>query len=323
MLISDRRYLIILIFALLNTAAALSSCGQKQISLAPDNNLISPLATADKNLSIIYPDHNPSIPDGKLVWNKLACAECHFEDGSGVLQADLRSKKYAFNRLPSYQYKFLVFGSKDTPHPALAGQLTNREIWDLIFYVRSLAAPPLSDQEVADLDPIFGANCAVCHGTQGYGDGPLSHNLVPVPANLHNYERLFDRQDEMLFIHLRNGLPPSAMPAWLGKTDQAKGIIFSEEFLKTKLVPYIRHFHVDNKPSALRTWEKIERIEKQKEIRPGKNKDDSPGQAVNQEDSGCCPSKEARPLIKTDSFFIDARTQQPLNRSGNSKPIPE
>ncbi len=126
-------------------------------------------------------------------------------------------------------------------HPAVREKLSRREAWDLVFYVRSLGDLPLDDKTIADVDAVFGSNCAVCHGKKGYGDGPLSKNMEPVPANFQNKARFYDRSDAVLFDHIANGIKWEGMPNFLGKEDKAKDIKFDQAYI-WKLVQYVRHF---------------------------------------------------------------------------------
>jgi mono/diheme cytochrome c family protein len=201
---------------------------------------------------VIFPDDNPSVPDGKKVWDKMNCAECHSATGapvSGRASIDLASTKYNGKQKPIDQFEFLAFGSEGVQHPTLKEKLTRRELWDLVFYVRSLAVPALTDAEFDQIDPVFGANCAVCHGKRGHGDGPLAKNLEPIPANFHQFNRFYDRTDDVLWDHIAHGIKWEGMPDFLDKTDRAKNVKFDEAYIRN-LVRYVRRFHSSDKPSA-------------------------------------------------------------------------
>lgn len=200
-----------------------------------------------KSQPVIFPDYNPSIADGKVVYERLKCAECHGEGGHGVggrANQDMTDPNGKLaEETPIYQYKLLTYGLKNWDHPVLGATTSRREIWDLVFYIRSFNSPPLSTAELASIKEVFGANCADCHGLKGYGDGPLSHNLDPLPANFHQYNRFYDRDDPMLKIHISEGLYPSAMPGFLDREDSTNNVVFDEEYID-KLARYVRHFHI-------------------------------------------------------------------------------
>ena len=59
---------------------------------------------------------------------------------------------------------------------------------------------------------LFQANCAICHGPRGLGDGPAAFTLQPRPVNL----QLHVPQHAQGEIHywITNGVPGTGMPAW-------------------------------------------------------------------------------------------------------------
>lgn len=241
-----------LLFSTAILAAALTGCTQELTLEGSKENLAKEKPETEQE--IIFPDFNPSIADGKVVWNKLQCAECHGESGTGVVGKATNDMtdptRSASGKSPKFQYRTLAYGLPLWDHPKLKDKITNRELWDLVFYVRSLESPPLTDKELAQLEPIFGANCSACHGLRGFGDGDLANNINPMPANFHQYNRFFDRDDPMLHIHIAEGLYPSAMPDFLHKEDRTNNVVFDDALI-SKLVRYVRHFSVGYKPTYL------------------------------------------------------------------------
>jgi mono/diheme cytochrome c family protein len=65
---------------------------------------------------------------------------------------------------------------------------------------------------------IFQANCAMCHGPEGNGDGPAAEALDPKPASLTDTAMMQDLSDGYLYWRISEGgqMEPlnSAMPAW-------------------------------------------------------------------------------------------------------------
>lgn len=238
------RNLIFTLFATIPLVAGLSGCADK-VTLKNDK-----LASAETTASneIVFPDDDPSVPDGKAVWTSLTtknpetnCASCHGMGGEGgSAKVNFADKEFMRNQKPVDQFEKIWLGKGN--HPALHGIVSRRDAWNLVFYVRSLAVAPLTDQEVLDVSAVFGSNCAVCHGTKGYGDGPLAHNLEPQPANFQNFARFYDRTDDVLWDHIANGIKWEGMPNFLDKEDKAKKITFDKEYI-WKLVQYVRHFH--------------------------------------------------------------------------------
>ncbi len=235
---------------LIPVISALTGC-TGEMSLSSEKDKLVSKAVTEAHV-VIFPDVSPSVPDGKKVWDKMSCAECHGADGKGVAgkaTVDLSNPEYAGKQKPLEQYQFVVYPKPGVTHPELKDKLTRRELWDLVIYTRSLAVKPLSDGEFSTLDPVFGANCAVCHGKLGFGDGPLAKNLEPIPANFHQFDRFYDRTDDVLWDHIANGIKWEGMPDFLNKTDKTKNLTFDQAYIKN-LVRYVRTFHTSNQPSA-------------------------------------------------------------------------
>ena len=220
---------------------------------------------------VIMPDSQPSVGDGKVYWaTKANCASCHGMDGKGVAGKnipDLTDVEWMRGRKPMEQYKAVAFGKgvvtkmpvlssegktenmdpvevRTFEHPAYKDKYEKRILWSLIFYSRSLAAPLLPTKEHMEMKAVFGANCAVCHGTRGAGDGPLNKGLVlqPAPANFNKFPRFYDRTDEQLWDHIAHGIKWEGMPNFLGKEDKKNKVKFDAEYI-WKLVQYVRNFH--------------------------------------------------------------------------------
>jgi copper transport protein len=81
---------------------------------------------------------------------------------------------------------------------------------------------PPDDQSLTDGQRVYTANCEVCHGETGRGDGPAGLRLVPRPADLRLHTAPGVHTDGELYYWVAYGFPGSAMPAWKqnGLTDQ-------------------------------------------------------------------------------------------------------
>src|SRR5581483_6388249 len=74
----------------------------------------------------------------------------------------------------------------------------------------NLRDPILPDQaSLARGKQIYDANCAVCHGDTGRGDGPLAATLRPPPADL-RVHMAAGHTDAQLFNWITNGVPGTA-----------------------------------------------------------------------------------------------------------------
>jgi mono/diheme cytochrome c family protein len=239
------------ILPLVPIVALLASCGNSEIKLSADQEktLVSEAQTQAPNNFVVYPDDRPSIVDGRALFEKQNCASCHGATGAGGTGPALNDKRMMSNIKPVELYQFLTYGKNGVQHPALKDKLTNREIWNLVFYSKALGTPPLNQADTDMIMPVFGSNCAVCHGTKGVGDGPLATNLEPNPANFSTMRRFFDRTDDVLYDHIANGIYMEGMPNFLGKEDRKKNFKFDHESIR-KLVAYVRSFSVNGEGFA-------------------------------------------------------------------------
>jgi mono/diheme cytochrome c family protein len=245
------------LLTILPLIAALTGCGQNEVKISgsEDAKLAGTQLTATPAQLVVYPNDRPSIPDGKPVFAQ-SCAQCHGSDGAGGTAGVKFDQTWARQVKPVDIYRLAAFGyveghpkffDKDHAHPSFSGKLSTRELWDVVVYSRSLGQPALTDTEVAAVDPVFGSNCAVCHGTKGDGDGPLARGLDPMPANFQRFDRFYNRTDDVLFDHIANGIRWEGMPNFLGKQDRKKEVKFDEPYIR-KLVQYVHKFHVNSAP---------------------------------------------------------------------------
>jgi mono/diheme cytochrome c family protein len=69
---------------------------------------------------------------------------------------------------------------------------------------------------------VYAENCASCHGTKGYGDGPAGQQLSPRPADLGWLAHSHMVSDQYVYWTVSEGGQPvgSAMPAFKGVLSQ-------------------------------------------------------------------------------------------------------
>lgn len=259
-------------------AISLTACNS-QVNVGEKEHLANKDATAGKDV-VLFPDAVPSVYDGGVYWQQNNCASCHGADGKGVAgqcDIDLTNVERMRQRKPVDQYRLISFGEareEMTPVTSVLGtaeglaleekppearvmkhepyldKLNKRQRWDLVFYSRSLAVPLLSEPERMAMKAVFGANCAVCHGSRGAGDGQLNKGLIlqPAPANFTQYDRFYDRTDEQIWDHIAHGIKWEGMPDFLGKEDRGNKVKFDADYI-WKLTQYIRNFHEDAEPA--------------------------------------------------------------------------
>jgi len=121
--------------------------------------------------------------------------------------------------------------SPATPSPMMGADddmagMMERHMAPLPDAYTSLANPvPADTASLERGQAIYAANCAICHGDDGWGDGPAAENLSPAPAPVAHTARMLS--DGYLFYRVSEGgsFAPfnSAMPpfkATLSETER-------------------------------------------------------------------------------------------------------
>jgi mono/diheme cytochrome c family protein len=149
------------------------------------------------------------------------CAGCHGPDGGGRNFGNLDTRFPSIGRAgfldvatDAFIERTLATGRPGRRMPALAasgGSLTPEETRGIIRYLRTLAPPPPSFEEVtsAASDPDAGArayraDCATCHGESGEGT-PLGSPLTAADSTL---------APRALYDAIARGVPGTAMPGY-------------------------------------------------------------------------------------------------------------
>ncbi len=117
-------------------------------------------------------------------------------------------------------------------------QLDKEALWSLTFALYRKIEPDYKKGIEMSLDPaskgcetadinkcydgkkLFGSNCSMCHGADGWGRGHSGHKLQPPPANFHEPRRLYNRSEAQLRTALKNGVYGSGMPQWGDKLSE-------------------------------------------------------------------------------------------------------
>jgi putative heme-binding domain-containing protein len=107
------------------------------------------------------------------------CGDCHGTDAKGVRGPDI-TQVWASGRSDAGLFKTIREGVPNTEMPAFPQPRTNdTEVWQILAYLRTLAAPASTDPprgDAANGEKIFKASCTGCHRVNNAG-GRLGPDL--------------------------------------------------------------------------------------------------------------------------------------------------
>lgn len=143
---------------------------------------------------------NGDFAKGERVYKEI-CFACHRTkgDGKGPIGVNMIPRSQVFidtnymSRLTDqYMFDVIKYGKLSVlkrEHsttqqivlmPAFENTFTDKQIHALITFVRSFLS---GEPQSAESREIFNANCAVCHGAEGQGDGVMASPVQPAPSN--------------------------------------------------------------------------------------------------------------------------------------------
>src|SRR5215813_509559 len=120
---------------------------------------------------------NPDAIRGGMGLYRARCADCHGMDARGVRAPDI-TQVWASGRTDAGLFKTIREGVPGTEMPSNP-RIQDAEAWQILAYLRTLAAPAPTDPPRGDAmngERIFRANCAGCHRVKGVG-GRLGPDL--------------------------------------------------------------------------------------------------------------------------------------------------
>lgn len=153
--------------------------------------LASPIVAQDVSPTAAFADDPETVRRGMGVF-RLRCADCHGTDARGVRGPDL-TQLWVQGRTDEGIFRTITDGvSGTTMQPIDRVRTRDSEIWDVIAYLRSLAAPPHREPsgDVARGEEIFATNCSVCHQVNAVG-GRMGPDLsrIGIARSVESLER--------------------------------------------------------------------------------------------------------------------------------------
>lgn len=108
-----------------------------------------------------------------------------------------------------------------TLHQAIEAKATNADIKRLTARLRAglidiygVAVAPSTAPDLTRAATVYQQTCALCHGTEGHGDGPAGANLDPEPTDFHELERFQGRSLVGLYTTITDGVDGTGMAAY-------------------------------------------------------------------------------------------------------------
>lgn len=114
---------------------------------------------------------------------RVRCADCHGVDARGVRGPDI-TRVWAESRSDGGLFQTLRNGVPNTEMPSVGARTSDVEVWQVLAYLRTLAAPVPADPPRGNAqngERVFRANCASCHRVNGTG-GRLGPDLSRIGA---------------------------------------------------------------------------------------------------------------------------------------------
>ena len=136
-----------------------------------------PLAAQDVSPTVAFADDPETVRRGMGVY-RLRCADCHGTDARGVRGPDL-TQLWVRGRTDEGIFRTITEGVSGTNMlPLDLVRTRESEVWDVIAYLRSVAAPPHRELtgNAARGEEIFETTCSVCHQVNAAG-GRLGPDL--------------------------------------------------------------------------------------------------------------------------------------------------
>ncbi len=83
-----------------------------------------------------------------------------------------------------------------------------------VIHAWTLSVSPQQPPDLRQTGRLFAQHCAMCHGTQGRGDGPLAKGMEPTPSDFHDETRMRQRSLYGLYNTISLGVPGTPMRAF-------------------------------------------------------------------------------------------------------------
>ena len=134
--------------ALLLALLLASSCQKDTVTLPPGNaaegnrmtQLVPGPETPVRAMINPLPATEDTLAEGKRLYNQFNCSGCHAA-GGGAIGPPLMDDLWIYGSTPANIYWTIVEG-RPQGMPAFGGKIVDKQIWQIVAYVRSLSKLP-------------------------------------------------------------------------------------------------------------------------------------------------------------------------------------
>ncbi|MDH5611704.1 MAG: cytochrome c/FTR1 family iron permease [Gammaproteobacteria bacterium] len=170
-------------------------------------------------LDYIGVDYPPTIENGKVI-NEVEYAE--MQEFSG----ELRNLILA---MPENADKAVLVEEAERIRSGIANLVTGELITTLTQQLKvdliatyQISVGPSKAPDLSDIQALYEAECSICHGIMGYGDGPMASVQEIPPSDFHDMDRQYTRSIFDLYNTISLGVNGTPMKAFDKLSDEQR-----------------------------------------------------------------------------------------------------
>ena len=156
-------------------------------------------------------DYSGAVEDGQVV-NEAEYAEM-VDFSAGISQQLVDLPEHSIKSELADQTQTLALWVQQKESSEKVRQLT-AQMHQNIVNAYKIVVVPRKQPDLKKAKQLYAEQCASCHGTEGFGDGPAAAGMEPPPINFHDIERYKQRTLFGLHSTITQGVSDTAMKAY-------------------------------------------------------------------------------------------------------------
>jgi len=164
-------------------------------------------------------DYSVAVVDGQVV-NDAEYAEM-LDFASGIAQQLADLPKHEVKIALAEKSHLLLTLVQQKASTAKVRQLTT-DMHQTIIAAYQIMVVPRKQPDLKKAAVLYSEQCASCHGSDGFGDGPAAANMDPPPINFHDIERYKQRTLYGLHSTITQGVKDTAMQGYTLLSDEER-----------------------------------------------------------------------------------------------------